>query len=305
MRVLVTGSRGMIGKELCARLREKNIEVHEFDLALKNDLLDKRNCEEAVKGIHAIVHLAALLDESAGKQRLFEVNVHGTKNLLEAAVEARVPRFVFLSTVGVMGNIAGKANEETAIAPVTAYEQSKAEAERLVQSFQETIAVTVLRSALVLGPNEYWKSIFRAIEKGFPLIGNGTNKWQTLYYKDLASAIMFVLEREQTEQETFIVAAEEAPTLKEIVQLIKAEIGVNGETKAVPVWLGKILSAVYGIFFALQGKKNILSSEHIERLLRNRHYDLTKIHAYGWQSKVPLNIAIKQTIEELKTRQLT
>ena len=300
MRVLVTGSRGMVGKELCARLKERNIEVREFDLALKQDLLNKKDCEEAVKGIHVIAHLAALLDESAGKQKLFTVNVQGTKNLLEAAVEARVPRFVFLSTVGVMGNAQGKANEETPLAPVTAYEQSKAEAEKLVLSFQETIAVTVLRSALVLGPNAYWKSIFKLIEKGFPIIGNGANRWQTIYYKDLVSAIVFALSREQTENETFIVAADEAPTLKELAELIAAELEVGGKIKTVPIWFGKTIAFFCGMLFALMGKKFFFSSAHIERLLRNREYNLTKMRAYGWQSKTPLQIAVKQTIEENK-----
>ncbi len=300
MRVLVTGSRGMIGSELCGRLKEKGIETREFDLALGNNLLDKKDCAEAVKGIHAIVHLAALLEESAGKQKLFETNVLGTKNLLEAAIQARVPKMVFLSTTGVMKNIEGKANEETEIAPTTNYEQSKAEAEKLVLQSQEAIAITILRSALVLGPNKYWKNIFRLIEKGFPLIGEGKNKWQTIYYKDLVSAIIFVLEREQTEQETFIVAGEEAPTLKELAELIAKELGTNGEIKTVPIWLGKAIALIYGLFYALRGKKFFFSKEHIERLLRNREYDLTKIHAYGWQAKTPLQIAVKETIEALK-----
>jgi nucleoside-diphosphate-sugar epimerase len=302
MRVLVTGSNGLIGRELCARLKEKSMEIREFDLALGKNLLNKKDCEEAVKGIHAIVHLAALLDESAGKEKLFEANVQGTKNLLEAAVAARVPRLVFLSTVGVMGNISSKANEETKIAPVTAYEQSKAEAEKLVQSYQETIAATILRAALVLGPNEYWKNIFKIIKKDFPLIGDGKQKWQTIYYKDLVNAILFVLEREQTEQETFIVAGEETPSLLELVELIKAEINLKTKTKNIPVWQGKMLGAIYGIIAALQGKKNFLSQAHIERLSRNREYDLTKIHAYGWQSKVPLNIAVKETIQALEKK---
>ncbi len=302
MRVLVTGSKGMIGSELCGRLKERGMEIREFDLALGNNLLNKEDCKEAVKGIHAIVHLAALLEESAGKQKLFEANVQGTKNLLEAAVEARVPKLVFLSTTGVMKNIQGKANEETQIATATAYEESKAEAEKLVLQSQEAIAATILRSALVLGPNKYWKNIFRLIEKGFPLIGNGENKWQTIYYKDLVSAIVFVLESEQAEQETFIVAGEEAPTLKELAELIAKELGTNGEIKTVSVWLGKAMAFAYGLFYALQGKKFFFSSEHIARLLRNREYDLTKIHAYGWQSTTPLQIAVKETIEALKNK---
>ncbi len=300
MRVLVTGSNGLVGKELCKRLAEKGVEVREFDLALGKDLLNKEHCDEAAKGVHAIVHLAALLEESAGKQRLFEVNVQGTKNLVEAAMQQRVPRFVFLSTVGVMGNVKGKASEETQIMPVTAYEQSKAEAEKIVMKCQEAISVTVLRSALVLGPNAYWKSIFKLIEKGFPLIGNGKNKWQTIYYKDLVNAIVFVLEREQTENETFVISGEEAPSLKELAELIAKELQVNGEIKTVPIWQGKLLAAIMGIVYRLQGKKFFFSNEHIERLLRNREYDLTKIHAYGWQSKTPLQIAVKETIEAIK-----
>lgn len=300
MRVLVTGSRGLIGRELCKALAERAIEAREFDLVLGNDLLKKGDCREAVKGIHAIVHLAALLEENSGKKKLFEANVEGTKNLLEAAELERVPRIVFLSTAGVHGGISGKINEEAKIAPVTAYEESKAAAEKIVLQYQETISVTILRSALVLGPNGYWKNIFKLIEKGFPLIGEGKNKWQTVYYKDLVSAIVFVLSREQTEQETFIVAGEEAPTLKQLAEMIAAELDTKKPVKTIPIWMGKALALLYGALYAIQGKKFFFSGEHIKRLLRNREYDLTKIHAYGWQAKTPLSVAVKETIEETR-----
>jgi nucleoside-diphosphate-sugar epimerase len=300
MKVLVTGSEGFVGKELCRRLREKGIEVVPFDLALGKNILDKEQLAEAMKGVHAIVHLAALLDESAPAKKLFEINVQGTRSLLEAASKGRIGRLVFLSTVGAMGNIQEKANEEAQIAPVTNYEKSKAEAEKAVQEFQEMIPITIIRSALVLGANEYWAQIAKLLKKGFPLIGEGNNKWQMVYYKDLADAIVFMLENPTTEHETFIVAEEECHSLREVAEMINTMLGTGKPLKTVPLWLGKLLAALYGIRAMLLGKKALFNAAIIERLQRNREYDLTKIHAYGWKAKFSTEKALKETIEELK-----
>lgn len=298
MKVLVTGSSGMLGKEICRQLKERKIEVVEFSRENGFDILKQEQLEKGMKGCSAIIHCAAIIDDSQPKEKIWKTNVNGTKNVLEAAAKNRVGRIVFLSSVGVYGNAGGIKNEETALAPETAYEKSKAEGEKLVQEYQELVPFTILRPALVLGPNQYWKQIFKIVQKNVPLIGEGKNHWQTIYYKDVANAIIFLLFLDAAENEVFVVAGNEKPALKELVETIRSQFGMKNPVPTVSEWLGKLLAAIQGILLALQGKPNILSSAHISRLLRERNYDLTKIHAYGWKAKYSVQTALKETIAE-------
>ncbi|MBU2476164.1 NAD(P)-dependent oxidoreductase, partial [Candidatus Micrarchaeota archaeon] len=274
MKVLVTGSEGFIGKKLVEELKKRNHEVFGFDLDSGQNLLNKKHLD-LVEEAEAVIHLAALLDEKTKMEYLKEVNVKGTEKLLEKCVQAKVKKFIYLSTTGVMGDIKAKADELTELNPKTPYEKTKAEAEKKVNEFQELLPVTILRSALVLGPNKYWKEIIKLIKKGFPLIGKGNNTFQIVYYKDLVSAIIFCIEKEETEGETFIIAEKEGKSLLQIYKLIQKELGIEKQVKHLPVFLAKTFSFIW---------KGIVTKEHIDRLIRERNYSTEKIEKLGWKA---------------------
>ncbi len=291
-RILVTGSNGFVGKKLVEKLREREHAVRGFDLDKGLDLLKEEDCKKATKGIESVVHLAAVLDEHS--PMLWEVNVKGTENILKASAENRVERFIHLSTAGIHGNQNGKVNEKSELKPVTDYEKSKAEAEHVVEEYQEMIHITILRPAIVLGPNEYWKKIVKLVGKNFPLIGSGKNKWQTVFIEDLVDAIVFCVEHEETAGETFIIAEEDTLTLEELCIEIKKALGLNPKMRKIPFWLGKTLAYLYIIF----SRGSILSPAHLERLKRNREYSIEKIKKFGWKPKWNARRAVARTVKE-------
>ncbi len=291
MKVLVTGSRGFVGKRLVSGLRKKRHSVKEFDLSLGNDILDKGQCENACSGVDAVYHLAAVLEEKS--PMLWKVNVKGTENILEAAAKARVKHFVYLGTVGVHGGLKKTVNEESAFKPVTEYEKSKTEAERTVHEFHEMLPITVLRSALVLGPNEFWEKIVTLVKKGFPLIGSGKQSWQTVYVSDLVDALAFVLGKKSFFGEIFVVAEKEKHSLRDLYAEIQSQLGIKRKIKTIPVWLAKL-----GL--SIKGERGIVTKEHIERLVRAREYDTSKIESLGWKPKTPMKEAVRKTLKALK-----
>ncbi len=291
MKILITGSSGFIGKELVKELRKQKNEVIEFDLIKGQNLLNEKDLI-LLKEADAVVHLAAELDEKKPLEELIQVNVKGTEKLLEKCVEFKVKKFIYLSTVGIMGDTIKQADENTKLNPKTKYEKSKAKAEQKVNEFQELIPITIIRSALVLGPNKYWKEIIQLIKKNFPLIGSGENKFQIIYYKDLISAIIFCLKKFETENETFIIAEEKGKKLITVYSLIQKELGINKKIKIIPVFLAKIL-----FYFK---KNKLFNQAYMKRLLRNRDYSIQKIIKAGWKPEYTTEQAIKETVMQIE-----
>jgi len=299
MKILVTGSRGFIGKELVKELNQRNYEVKEFDLESGQNLLNEKQVREAVKGCDIIIHLAAIISDEFPKEKIFSVNVKGTESLLEASAKEKIKKFIFLSTAGVYSPVKGKANEKSGLRPQTNYEKSKVEAEGLVNRYQEIFPVIILRPALVLGPNIYWKQIISVIKKDFPLIGEGKNKFQVIYWKDLVQAIVFCLKEEKTENEAFNVAEENPKTLREIIEFIRKELGMKGKIKTIPAWLGTIIAYFYITINLFSKKKGLLIPAHIKRLTKERFYDSSKLMKLGWKPKYGTEEALLETIKEL------
>ncbi len=296
MRILVTGGDGFIGTKLTEALRKKGHQVRIFT----GEIADPANVAQQVQGAQAVYHLAALIDETVPRERMFAVNVTGTKNVLEAAAKERVERFIHVSTVGVHGEIKGKIDESAPFNPETTYEQSKAEAEKLVQGYLEVLPITIVQPALVMGANEYWKKIVAQIVKGFPLIGDGSNPWQIIYVDNLVHALVFLLNKEEAIGETYIVAEENASTLREIYDAINEELGRKEPVKSISKTTAKVLSYGGLLSSMITGKKSILLPQHIDRVVRSRAYSIDKIKALGWQPRYAMREAVHKTFEEFR-----
>jgi UDP-glucose 4-epimerase len=150
MRILVTGSSGQLGAEICRQLMIDQHIVRGLDLrpgpytTLHSSILDQDAVSEAVAGCEAILHVASLHAPhvpSLPKQAFVDVNITGTLNLLEAAARAMVKRFVYTSTTSIYGRAlipsdeAVWVTEELALEPRDIYDITKRTAEDLCQQF--------------------------------------------------------------------------------------------------------------------------------------------------------------------------
>ncbi|QQR92738.1 MAG: NAD-dependent epimerase/dehydratase family protein [Candidatus Iainarchaeum archaeon] len=294
MRILLTGSTGFVGTHLLEALKRKKHTIVAFARGNGGNILDPASVAAGMKNIDIVIHAAAEIDETKSPEELFQTNVQGTKNLLAAAEKNKIQQFIFLSTVGVYGDTRSKLNEDSPVQPITPYEKSKSEAEKAVLEYQEVFPVTIIRPALVLGPNKYWKSIFHIIEKGFPLIGKGENAWQMIYIKDLVEFIAKCVGNEDAYGETFICAEKETHSLREVVDMI-AEAQGKKHIGSIPGFLGMGLSYLFLVQSKLTGKKNILIPAHVKRLSKHREYAIAKAMRLGWVPRYSTREAIEET----------
>lgn len=109
MKVLVTGSRGLVGGAVLQALSLRHGDAEGYDREDGRDILDAKTLRAAIRGCDAVIHSAALLGrpgESA--DQITKVNVEGTRNVLAAGRAAGVRRIVFLSSVDVFGVFKGE-----------------------------------------------------------------------------------------------------------------------------------------------------------------------------------------------------
>jgi nucleoside-diphosphate-sugar epimerase len=293
MKVLVTGSSGFVGRHVVAELKNRKHEVREFDLSNGDDMLDKAQLKKALKGTDAVIHLAAIVEN--GSPRLWEVNVEGTRNVIDEAIAAKAERFIYLGSTGVYGVAKGEVSEKSRAAPENDYEKSKLEAEKIVLERQEEISVSVLRSAMVFGANDYWKKMFRMLEKNYPLPCPGTNHYQDIDAADLARALVLVLEKGE-DGETYLVAGEDAPTLNEFCEMGKEALGKKGKMRHMPARLAPLMGKLLGM--------SLLTKENIRHLGKERRYDLRKIKALGFSQKRSMKDSIMDAVENMKRKEL-
>lgn len=186
-KVLVTGGAGFIGSHLARGLLEAGHEVsildnfmtgkyeniREIEKDLKNvfeiDLRDPERCLRTVKGTDAIFHLAALpsVPRSVENPRLTnEINITGTLNMLLAAKEEKVRRFVFASSSSVYGDTPVLPKNESMIpSPKSPYALQKLTGEYYVRIFHTLFGMETLsfRYFNVFGPRQDPKSQYSAV----------------------------------------------------------------------------------------------------------------------------------------------
>lgn len=191
MKVLVTGASGYVGTRVSARLERDGHTVVPFSRKTGGDITRYDDVTRAMAGADAVVHLIAILD---GTDEQFQsINVGGTQNVLAAAEDAGVRRFLHMSALGVDAEHAG----------LTRYYRTKFDALNAVTG--SALDWTVFKPSFIFGAGGGALKAFESLVRGpvAPVIGNGRYRHQPVWVEDVATAFSAALERPQTVGKTY------------------------------------------------------------------------------------------------------
>jgi nucleoside-diphosphate-sugar epimerase len=206
--------------------------IHPKIKAYPGDIRDWSSLNEFYRDSEGAVlfHLAGIIHPSRKTKELFEINVQGAKNILEAAIRSRVKRFVVISSNSPAGTNPHKDHlftEDTPYNPYMLYGRSKMEMEILVDNAfrRGDIETVILRPCWFYGPGQPLRQtlFFSMIKNGSaPIVGGGECKRSMSYVDNTCQALLLAAGNPQANGQLFWIADQRAYTMNEIVDTVEA-----------------------------------------------------------------------------------
>jgi nucleoside-diphosphate-sugar epimerase len=319
MRCFVSGGTGFTGAALAKRLIEKGHEVRVLDnqeglfldelkqvgaQVTLGSVTDGAVVDKLTEGCDRVYHLAAAFRKvNLGKPVYWDVNVEGTRRMLEAAERHRVPRFVYCSTCGVHGDVEKPpASEDAPIAPADYYQYTKYEGEVVAREFLDRgMWISILRPAAIYGPGdpERFFMIYKRVAKGrFIFLGDGSTTYHPLYIDNLVDAFELASEVDAAKGQAYLIADEEYVPIKTLVLGIAEALGVKLKVIHLPFWPVYAAAVVCETIYKPLPWEPPLFRRRVDWFKQNRAFDITKAKRdLGYAPRVDLPTGLKRTAD--------
>lgn len=243
MTILVTGAAGFVGNNVVEMLVKKGRSVRamvrNMDKAklrlgkygtqielVQGDVADRAALKDLMRGVTAVVHTVAISMEKGG-QTYDKVNYQGTINVVDAAEDAGVSRFINVSQNGASSSVP------------YAFLRSKGKAQEYVAASQ--LRWTAVRPSAIFGPqDEFFNTFARLVHLTplvFPLIGGGKAEFQPVSVLDVSEAIVRSLDDDSTIGKELILGGPEPLTLAEIEKRVMQALNTQRVFIPAPVAL--------------------------------------------------------------------
>ena len=326
MRVLITGSTGFIGANLALTLANNGIEVnalyrsehkakslhHENINLCKGDILDSESLNNAVRGCDQVYHIAAFTDVwTKNPDDIYKLNVTGTLNVLNAALENNVKNIVFTSTAGVLGpSTNGIVNEDILRDTdyFLEYERTKAIAEEKVKLYLEKgLNIRIVNPTRVYGPGLLSKSnsvtiMIDSFNKGkWKIIpGNGKSIGNYVFINDVVNGHIQAMERGKP-GERYILGGDNKSYL-EFFKTLRDETGKNHMMIKIPLSVMLSISFLAMALNKISGIKPFITPSLVRKFNYNWEISSNKaIYELGYEI-TSLREGVVKTVEWLNRK---
>jgi nucleoside-diphosphate-sugar epimerase len=326
----VTGATGFVGGAVARRLRSEGLVVRTLvrrdgdaeALAAagyeprSGDITDAGSVREAMAGADAVVHCAAFASDWGPRETFTRVNVEGSRNVFEAALQGGVRRVVHISTADVFGIYRdGRVIDDSFPLKGTGfpYSDTKAQADRMALAYarERGLPVGVIRPMWVYGPGDrtFLPELVHAMRsRQMVFFGSPRNTIPLCYIENLVDAVLLVLRRDEAVGQGYLVGDGVAITWKELTDLLSERLGLPGVKLTIPLSLAQMAAA------ALEGwarltrstRRPALTRYELEFGGRDLHYSNDKIRReLGFSPRVLPEEGLARTLEWLASVDLS
>lgn len=293
--ILVTGGTGFLGSYIIKALVEKNyrvkalrrstaklpfyISAHIFSKVewVEGDILDVVSLEEAMEHVDTVIHSAAVVSfHKSERKNMYQVNVDGTANVVNMALEQNIKKVVYISSVAALGRTANgesvteeKKWEESSINTHYAISKHKAEME-VWRAISEGLPAVIVNPSTVIGFGDWNNSstaIFKNVYNEFPWYTVGVNGF--VYVEDIAKAVLALVESNII-NERFILNGDNW-TFQQLLNTIADGLKKKKPYRLATPAMGSIAWRLEKLKSLFSGKKPLLSRE-TARIAQSKTY---------------------------------
>ena len=310
MKILIIGGSGFVGSELLSEISSENCYNLDknpspfFNERTKTGNIQKK--EEIVidKQTNAVVLLAAEhRDDVSPISLYYDVNVTGTKNVLDKMDKLGVKHLIFTSSVAIYGLDKNNPNEKHKEDPFNHYGKSKWEAEQVIKEWYDkdpsSKSITIIRPTVIFGEknrgNVY--NLLRQIASGkFLMIGKGQNKKSMAYVGNVVAFIKHRLELVEEGYHVFNYVDKPDLTMTSLLCVIEKSLNKKIPSIRVPVWLGFLGGYGFDFLAFITRKKLAISSVRVKKFVATTQFDASKVHSSGFKAPYTLEEGLDRTL---------
>jgi nucleoside-diphosphate-sugar epimerase len=307
------GASGFVGTRLIDQLKDKYTIVN-FDkqqskkypeLTTIVDIRDKEALKSLLKGFDLVVLLAAEhRDDVSPISSYYDVNVEGTRNVLEVMDENGIKNIIFTSSVAVYGLNKSNPTENHPADPFNHYGKSKWQAEEVLREWYNknisTKMLRILRPTVIFGErnrgNVY--NLLRQISSGrFLKIGGCDNKKSMAYVGNIVAFIEYMIETAKPNYEVYNYIDKPDLSMNELIDVVGKSLDKKIPSVNIPYWLGMFGGYCFDFIAWITRKKLSISSVRVRKFCATTQFDAGKAHSSGFIPPYTLSQGIDRTIK--------
>ena len=311
--VLLTGGTGFVGSHTAHNLIDRGFRIRclvrpTSDLTrlpagvetVQGHLLNFESLRKAAQKCWGVIHVGGVVKVRQVRD-FYLVNRDGTANLLKAAREEGVEKFLYCSSQAAAGpsNDTKPRTAEDLPRPVTEYGKSKLAGEEILKSKAGKMWWCIIRPPAVYGPLDVaFLPLIKSINRGFKLrIGKGT-KFSIVHVTDLANAIVTVLEKEHASGKTWFVTDGDIHDEEDLAEAIETALGVRAYRITVPVWIARSLGSMNEFLSRIHGTASYFNREKVSELTQPVYTcdDTSFREEFRFQNRYDLKSGMIQTV---------
>ena len=297
MNIAVTGANGHVGINLCEELLHQGHRVkaltHMHDSGLKHleveqikgDILVKDSLQNLVSNAEIVIHLAAKISiNGAGDSSIRQINVDGTRNILQASIENKVKRFIHFSSIHAFEqhplNEVLDESRPLVSDKAFAYDMSKAEGERLVMdAAHDGFDAFVICPTAIIGPADYepsltGKAMIELYHRQIPALVPGGYNWVDV--RDVVQGCIASIERGKRGEKYLL--SGRWRSLSEITRLITQITGVKTPSLVMPFWVARVGLPFITLFSKISGVQPLYTGESLH-IIKNGSRNISNMKA--------------------------
>jgi nucleoside-diphosphate-sugar epimerase len=266
MKVFVTGGTGFIGGHVVRRLRERGDDVRalvrnpdksgpltELGCEIVPGALSNKDAIRAgLQGCEAAIHGAAMYEvgiPESEHRAMYEANVIGTENVLRSALEAKLGKLIYVSTVSAFGNTKGQVVDESYEHPGTSftsyYEETKLEAHRLAKRLiaEERLPCVIVQPGGVYGPDDHspvGRQINQFLAGRMPLLAFPELGFNMVHVDDVATGVLLALDKGKV-GESYVLGGQ-ITTMRELIQTLARVADKKAPRRTLPTGVMKAMT---------------------------------------------------------------